>query len=238
MRPIPPPGSSPAREVSVRRHGMGLLIHLQDVEPGGEDAARAAMEEYIGRRMEVPGVWGVASYEAIKGSPRFLTLLEAESVHVFYSEPFLALAAGPGGHEAEAARRRTAEVRLVCAQLYPGLPAPSPACPTVDVAGLAPVVQVGRIHVPPDKLEDFNGWYAQDRAPRMERLPGMRRFRRYAPVEGEPVMVVFYEMENEAVQEQAGWKEASSTPWSGRVRGYYRQAPGSPGVYRRLGGPR
>lgn len=222
----------------MRRHGMGLLVHLQDVEPGREDAARAGMEEYLDRRMKVPGVWGAASYEALRGAPRLLALIEAESVHVFYSEPFLALASDPSPGEAEAKRGRTAEVRLVCAQLYPGLPAPSPSCPTVDVAGLAPVVQIGRIHVPADKLDDFNGWYAQDRAPRMERLPGMRRFRRYAVVEGEPVMVVFYEMESEAVQEQAGWKEASSTPWSGRVRSYYRQAPGSPGVYRRLGKPR
>ena len=219
----------------MRRHGMGFLIHLQDVAPGHEDAARAGMEEYIESRMKAPGVWGAACYEAVKGAPRFLTLIEAESAHVFYTGPFQALAAEPGPREAEAKERRTAEVRLVCTQLYPGLPAPGPSCPTVEVAGLAPVVQIGRIYVPADKLADFNGWYAQDRAPRMERLPGMRRFRRYAVVEGEPVMVVFYEMESEAVQEQAGWKEASSTPWSGRVRSYYRQAPGSPGVYRRLG---
>ena len=219
----------------MRRHGMGFLIHLQDVVPGHEDAARAGMEEHIARRMEVPGVWGAACYEAIKGAPRFLTLIEAESVHVFYSEPFQALAAEPGPLEAEAKERQTAEVRLVCAQLYPGLPATTPSCPTVEVTGLAPVVQLGRIYVPADKLADFNGWYAQDRAPRMERLPGMRRFRRYAVVEGEPVMVVFYEMDNQSVQEQDGWKEAGASPWSARVRSYYRQAPGSPGVYRRLG---
>lgn len=219
----------------MRRHGMGLLIHLQDVEPGAEGAARAGMEEYLERRMEAPGVWGAACYEAVKGSPRFLVLVEAESVHAFYTEPFLALAAEPGPKEAEARRARAAEVRLVCAQLYPGLPPSGPSCPTVEAAGLAPVVQLGRIHVPPERMEHFHGWYAQDRAPRMEALPGMRRFRRYAVVEGEPVMVVFYEMDGEAVQGQPGWKEAGATEWSAQVRGYYRQAPGSPGVYRRLG---
>ena len=91
---------------------------------------------------------------------------------------------------------------------------------------------------PEDKIEDFNGWYAQDRGPLCEQVPGVRRIRRYAPVEGDSVMIVLYEMDDESVRETPEWKEMNASEWTARVRSYYKQASGSPGVYRRRGDAR
>ncbi len=220
----------------MRSHGMGLLVEMMDFHPGNEGAVRAWFDEdHLGRRLSVPGICGGATYEAIKGTPRFLNLYEAESVQDFYGEEFQEIIASPSERDSEMKQAIAREVHLVCAQIYPGLPPSPPACPTVEVSGLSPVIQIGRIFVPPDKTRDFNGWYAQDRAPRVEKIPGVRRIRRYVPVEGEQVMVVLYELEDESAFEHEAWKEMAATSWTDRVRGYYRQADGSPGRYRRRG---
>ena len=220
----------------MRTHGMGLFAEMMDFDPPNDEVARARFDkDYFLKRLAVPGICGAASYEAIKGTPRFLHLYEADDVHAFYSEAFKEAVAPSEDEDEGIEKAKTAGVRLVCAQIYPALPINTPACPTVDLAGLAPVVQFGRIFVPPEKRADFNGWYAQERAPLVENVPGIRRIRRYAPVEGDEVMVVLYEMEDESVTQTAEWKEMMSTDWTARVRGYYRQAEGSPGVYRRCG---
>jgi len=220
----------------MRAHGMGLLAEMMDFDFANEDVVRSWFDKgYFEKRLAVPGICGAASYEAIKGTPKFLHIYEADDVHVFYSEAFKEAVASPNDEDAGIASAKIAGVRLVCAQVYPGLPIKSPACPTVDVAGLAPVVQFGRIFVPLDKKADFNGWYARERVPLVEKVLGIRRIRRYNPVEGDDVMVVLYEMEDASVLETAEWKEIMATSWSAGVRSYYRQAEGSPGVYRRCG---
>lgn len=217
----------------MRTHGMGLLAELFDFGEGAEEEARAWLDgTRLARMLEVPGARGGAGYEAVDGAPRFLNLVEADSVHVFYGAEFAALEDSAGARPPRPPKER---VRLVCAQIYPGLPAAPPDFPTVDAAGLAPVVQFGRIRAPEERLADFNGWYARDRVPLCGEVPGVRRVRRYVPVEGERLMVVLYEMEEEAVRETPGWRRMNASEWTARVRGYYRQAPGSPGLYRRRG---
>lgn len=220
----------------MRSHGMGLLVEMMDFNPGDEDTARAWIDEdLMTKRLKAPGICGGAAYEAIQGNPSFLNLYEANSVQDFYGEEFQNFLVIPSNHDGLMRKSIVREIRLVCSQIYPGLPPSSPSCPTVEVAGLTSVIQIGRIFVPPEKIADFNGWYAQDRAPSVEKLPGVRRIRRYVPVEGEPVMVVLYEVEDEFVFEHEGWKRMAASSWSQKVRGYYRQAEGSPGRYRRRG---
>lgn len=220
----------------MRSHGLGLLIEMMDFNSGDEEAVRAWIDEdHLKKRLSAPGICGAATYEAITGTPRYLNLYEADNVQYFYGEEFQEVLASHSERDGEMKNSIVKEVRLVCSQIYPGLPPSSPACPTVDVAGLAPVIQLGRIFVPPEKIGDFNGWYAQDRAPRTERIPGVRRIRRYAPIEGDPVMVVLYELDDETPFDSPEWKEMAATSWTSRVRGYYRQADGSPGKYRRRG---
>ncbi len=220
----------------MRTHGMGLLAELFEFEEGAEDDAREWLDAVrLSRMLDVAGTTGGAGYEALEGAPRFLNLVEARSVHVFYGAEFCALMESADMRFSPPPPQR---IRLVCAQVYPGLPAFSRHFPTVEAAGLAPLVQFGRIHVPEERLADFNGWYAQDRAPLSEEVPGLRRIRRYSPVEGERLMVVLYEMEDASVRETPEWREMNASEWTGRVRSYYRQAPGSPGVYRRRGYPR
>ncbi len=217
----------------MRTHGMGLLAELFDFAAGEEDEARAWLDEVrLSRMLKISGVNGGAGYEAIDGAPRFLNLIEAENIHVFYGEEFASLM---NSDEMRSPNSPKTCIRLFCAQVYPGLPARQPDFPSVDAAGLGPVIQFGRIHVPQEWLADFNGWYSRDRGPLCEEVPGVRRMRRYNTVEGERLMIVLYEMEDESVRETPEWKRMNASEWTARVRSYYRQAPGSPGVYKRKG---
>ena len=217
----------------VRTHGMGLLAELFDFTDGEEDEAREWLDKVrLSRMLEVPGVCGGASYEVMDGTPRFLNLLEANDIHVFYDEEFTSLM---DSAEMRFSKPPQTHIHLVCAQVYPGLPARPPDLPSVDAAGLAPVVQFGRINVPEEKLADFNGWYSCDRGPLCEKVPGVRRMRRFNTVEGPRLMIVLYEMEDESVRETSEWKHMNASEWTARVRSYYRQEPGSPGVYKRRG---
>ncbi len=217
----------------MRTHGMGLLAELFEFEEGAEDEARTWLDDVrLARTLEIPGVAGAAAYEAVDGAPRFLNLTEARSVHTFYGAECMALMEE---EEMRASPPPLEHIRLVCAQVYPGLPASARGLPTVDAAGLAPIVQFGRINVPEERLPDFNGWYAQDRGPLCEEVPGMRRMRRYNTVEGPRLMIVLYEMEDESVRTTPEWKHMNASEWTARVRSYYRQEPGSPGVYKRRG---
>ena len=217
----------------VRTHGMGLLAELFDFTEGEEGEAHAWLDEVrLSRMLEVPGMKGGASYEVIGGAPRFLNLIEANNIHVFYGEEFTTLM---NSEEMRFPKTPGTHIRLVCAQVYPGLPAKQPNFPSVEVAGLAPIIQFGRINVPEENLGDFNGWYSCDRGPLCEEVPGVRRMRRYNTVEGPRLMIVLYEMEDESVRETSEWKHMNASEWTARVRSYYRQEPGSPGVYKRRG---
>ena len=127
---------------------------------------------------------------------------------MFYGEEFASLM---DSDEMRFPATPRTHIRLVCAQVYPGLPARPPDFPSVDAAGLAPVVQFGRINVPQERLADFNGWYSRDRGPLCEKVPGVRRMRRYSPVEGERLMIVLYEMEDESVRETPEWKRMNAS---------------------------
>lgn len=219
----------------MRQHGMGLFIELLDFEPGCEEGVRVWLDdEHMRRTLLIPGVCGGASYEAIHGGPRFVNLYEGESAQSFYTQAFLSRNGASSRREREVTMRRTVEMRLLCAQIYPPYPFSEPLCPTVEVAGLAPVILLARMSPPPERMADLHAWYTQDRVPRLEKVPGVVRVRRYVAVEGQPTLVALYEMEAEDVIEGSAWKRAISRR-SRLVRDYFRQNPEAVSMYRRRG---
>ena len=214
--------------------GSGLLIELADfVDCQPNDVFEYIRNELIPRRVTIPGVCQGAVYEALTGEPQYLQLYEAENVHVFFEPSFQKTLAQPPRPSPPLERAMANRLCLPCAQIYPG---PATTSKNAGAPKPSPVVQLGRIHVPQEKLEDFNCWYAQDRAPLSEKIDGVNRFRRFIPVEGDRVMVVLYEFSGENVlRDSVQWKIAMDTQWSHKARGYFTQSNGSPGIYRLVG---
>ena len=211
--------------------GSGLLIELADfVDCRPNDVLDYIRSEQLAQRIAIPGVSRGALYEALRGEPRYLQLYEAQHVHVFFEPPFQKALDRPQASSQPVARAMTNRLCLPCAQIYPGF---FTAGRYDGSARPSPAVQLGRIYAPREKLEDFNCWYAQDRAPLSEKIDGVTRFRRFMPVTGDRVMVVLYEFRAESVsRESQQWKTAMDTEWSRKARGYFVQSKGSPGIYR------
>jgi hypothetical protein len=103
--------------------------------------------------------------------------------------------------------------------------------------GMAPVLQIGRMSVPEDIDQEWNDWYNEEYIPGYRKVPGVLYARRYRIVDGDVRYTTVYEFENEGVPASPEWnyQRDNSSPRSGQMRDAMTMAPGSPGVYRRLG---
>ena len=170
-----------------------------------------------------------ARYEAVKGGPKHLAYYELESPAVLNTR----VQAGPGqSHRVDQALLRTDVHRhdVHPERLHDDPPQGAPGKPRR--AAMAPVLQIGRMGVPPDVDADFNTWYSTIYVPNYEKVPGVIRGRRYRAVVG-------YAGLSDALRVRAppglgaprGWPSATPSPERARSGQNMRHAPGSPGVY-------
>ena len=107
---------------------------------------------------------------------------------------------------------------------------------TVAQSDMAPVLQIGRMAIPPADEDRFNQFYNTVYAPNYEKVPGCIRFRRYSAVRGEPKYAVVYEFEHENVSQSPEWEAArrESGGLLGNTFPLMRHASGSPGIYKKI----
>ena len=68
----------------------GVLAIWHDVDASiGDDYERWYFREHLPERLGVPGFLAGRRYEAVSGTPRFLTYYEAKRPDIFVSEPYL-----------------------------------------------------------------------------------------------------------------------------------------------------
>jgi hypothetical protein len=97
---------------------------------------------------------------------------------------------------------------------------------------MAPVLQIGRMDVPPAADREFNDWYNTIYVPNYEKVPGVIRGRRYRAVEGTPTYLTLYEFEHPKVSESPAWMaQRDASPVNEQMRKNMKHAAGSPGVY-------
>jgi hypothetical protein len=214
----------------AKKKGTGLLMVWTDVPSDKEkEFNRWYIEVHLAERLAIPGVLSAARYEAVKGSPKHLAYYELESPAVLQSEAYKRVAANPSewtkrtGPQAVA----TAFIRNVYTMIHPQqLP------PTVEQAGMAPALQIGRMDVPREIDAEFNTWYNTIYVPNYEKVPGVIRGRRYRALEGTPTYLTLYEFEHPKVSESREWDaQRNAVAASERMRQNMKHAQGSPGVY-------
>ena len=109
---------------------------------------------------------------------------------------------------------------------------PQTLTPIIAGAPMAPVLQIGRMDVPPAVDREFNTWYNTIYVPNYEKVPGVIRGRRYRAVEGSPTYLTLYEFEHPKVSESPAWMaQRDASPVNEQMRTHMKHAPGSPGVY-------
>jgi hypothetical protein len=93
----------------------------------------------------------------------------------------------------------------------------------VDGAG---ALLVNAMNVALEGEVDFNAWYDEEHLPGLSAVPGTLAARRYRARDDDPdrthQYVAVYHLESADVTRGDAWKKAVDTPWSARVRPYFR----------------
>ena len=214
----------------AHKKGTGLLMVWADVPANKEDEFnRWYNEEHLPERMAIPGFLSGARYEAVKGGPKHLAYYELESAAVLETPAYKKVQANP----TEWTKRSgpgtiaTTFIRNVYSMIHP-----QALTPTIAGAPMAPVLQIGRMDVPPAVDREFNDWYNTIYVPNYEKVPGVIRGRRYRAVEGTPTYLTLYEFEHPKVSESPAWMaQRDASPVNEQMRKHMKHAAGSPGVY-------
>ncbi len=80
------------------------------------------------------------------------------------------------------------------------------------------------LHVQPQHEDEFNAWYNTEHIQQITGIPGFINGRRYMALEGVPKYLALYELHDETITAGDEFQSvmAKPTPWSARMRGFYR----------------
>ena len=199
-----------------------------------EDFNKWYNEEHLAELVAIPGVLNAARYEAVSGGPQYLAAYELSEPEVRDTPEYQEHLIRPTewSQRIDLQNSATRLIQNNYRQLFP-LDVPS----EVAQSDMAPVLQIGRMTIPEDQEEEWNGFYNSVYAPNYEKVPGCIRFRRYALYKGHgPKYSVVYEFEDEMVSQTPEWFAARAKSGGSLGDLYPRMShdDGSPGVYKKV----
>ena len=215
------------------KKGKGLLLVLVDVPADKEEEFnRWYNEEHLWERLTIPGFLTGARYVAVSGAPKYLTCYELDTPEAMGSPEYRRQQENPTHWTKRISPSRIGAefISNVYQQIFP-----AQVSHAVAQSDMAPVLQVGRMEVPVEIEDEFNEWYNAKFLPDFENVPGCIRGRRFRSVTGGPKYLTVYEFEHEEVSHSADWAAARhSHPQSAQVLPRIENAPGSPGIYKKI----
>lgn len=210
--------------------GTGMLaIWCEVPEDLEQEFNRWYNEEHIYERLSVPGILSAARYESVLNGPKHLAIYELESPAVMESEEYIRFKNNPTKWSREMSPEviGTTFIRNVYHQIFP---TEMDADTSIDPP--APVLQIGRMDIPPEIEGDWNNWYNTIYVPNYETVAGVIRGRRYKAVSGKPMYMTFYEMRSPKVSQSAEWiTQQNSHESNTGMRKAMQHVPGSPGIW-------
>jgi len=196
----------------------GLLIASFDFSGARADEFHDWYDlEHIPEREAVPG-FGTCERWIGDENPNFsIATYDLDAAEVLQSSAYEAIA---GANLTVWSKRVTAKcqrlLRFEGSQINPG-----DAVAPEGAGGLL----LNAMNVASEAEDDFNAWYDEEHLPALTDVPGTLSARRYRSVaEGEGVRryVAIYHLASPGVTRGEAWKVAVDTPWSARIRPYFR----------------
>ncbi|RKS69090.1 hypothetical protein BZB76_6229 [Actinomadura pelletieri DSM 43383] len=195
----------------VREGGTeGLLYVLSQPRDGDEDAFHDWYDgEHGPARLALPGVHQGHRYRAVDGrAPSWLAWYDLD-LDVLQTPEYRRL------RERRSARETTvmAALEVLDRRIYAlvdehGAPAAAPP----------PILLARAMTVEPAREPDFHAWYVEEHIPALHALPGWRRTRRYALVDGDaPRFLALHEIDDPGVFDGDAYRAATNTPWRTEV---------------------
>ena len=217
------------------KKGKGLYLVWADIPSDKEeDFNRWYNEEHIDELLSIPGILQAARYVAVSGSPKYLACYELENPEVRDTPEYQKHLIQPTEWSKRVNLQGIA-TRMVSnnyRQIFP-----LEVSPDLAQSAMAPVLQIGRMSIPPEQEDEFNEYYNTIYAPNYEQVDGCRRFRRYTLYKGNgPKYSVVYEFEHEGVSQSPEWEAARERSGGALGDKFPRMVhdKGSPGIYRKI----
>jgi hypothetical protein len=93
----------------------------------------------------------------------------------------------------------------------------------VTLASPTPWLYLVHTDIPADIIDDYNAWYDQEHLPRLVRVPGVERARRYVADPGlSPRYLTAYDLSIKDAFESPEGLKARKTPWTERMRSLFQ----------------
>jgi hypothetical protein len=194
----------------------GLLLAVFDFSTARADEFHDWYDlEHVPERLAVPGILNAERWIGDEDPHLAIAAYDLESPEVMRSPPYTAVA----GDNVSVWTRRLAGktnrlMRFEGEQLRPG-------------DGLAPSgatgLLVASMNIDPSIEADFTDWYDTEHLPSLSAVPGVLSGRRYrATGPSERQYVALYHLESPEVARSDAWRRAADTPWSAKLRPYFR----------------
>ncbi len=209
--------------------GTGMLAVFCDLDAKWHGEFREwLVSDMFAARLKI-GFPHCASYDVLPAAPDaigapepFVTVYETASIGDLYGAPYQGLRVKRDARDAAFHARFIRPARYTLCWAGPELAAAT--------GGFAPVAVFDRFALAPSAVQDFNLWFMTDYLPRLARVGGVRRVRRYLAMEGTPSHVVVHELEDPGMISGSDWRTARAD--------FARTVPaasgGTSGSYRRV----
>jgi hypothetical protein len=213
--------------------GQGLLLVMTDIPADIEqEFNRWYDKEHVPDLQAFPGVLSARRYRIVEGQPKYMAMYDLENPGVVETPEYQKVASSSSSAKFP---KSFMNIMRGVYQLLLALPSPEPT----DVSA-ARVLLLRGLSVEPQHAQELDKWYNVEHLPNLSRVPGMIRARRYklsaeaSNLRGNPPLyMAAYEMENREVLESETFQQAVETPWTDRVRPYFRD-PEFRNVYERI----
>jgi hypothetical protein len=188
----------------------GLMYAITEPPPGEEPFYhRWYDEEHIPDRINVGGFVNAVRYICLPGDGRYVTLYDLANPDVIRLNAYRQVLSTRTAEEAELLERMPFVTRRIYAAIGDPVQAATRHAPYVLVTGLTPA----------DGAEsEVLAWHDAEFVPLLERVPGVRRIRRFEQVEGDgPRFAVIVDLDSLAPLDGPELASIRSTRWFVRL---------------------
>lgn len=188
----------------------GLMYAITEPPPGEEAFYhRWYDEEHIPDRINVGGFVNAVRYICLPGDGRYVTLYDLANPDVIRLNAYRQVLASRTDEEAGLLERMPFVTRRIYSSLGDAGPASTQHAPYVLVTGLTPAEGAD---------SEVLAWHDTEFLPLLQRVPGVRRVRRFEQVEGDgPRFAVIVDLDSLAVADGPEIAAIRSTRWHVRL---------------------
>jgi hypothetical protein len=193
----------------------GILIAAMEFSDVAEDEFHDWYDtEHVPERLRVPGFLNASRWIGIANPKQSVALYDLDSVGVLHSPPYQAVGGANGSPWTKRVTGRTKPlIRLEGEQLRPG--------DAVAPDGAAAILLIS-MNVAPEHEHEFNEWYNTEHLDALAGVPGVLRARRYRGSGATQRYAAIYHFANPDVTNSSAWKTAANTPWTEKMRPFFR----------------